>query len=525
MHEIHELPRTGTGLMIADPSATAPQRASIVSLTVAGCRRLVRFLFTCLLMALPIHGIASPNVVIVVLDDMAVSEIDFMPRSVAFLRTHGVEFVNAHVSNSLCCPSRATFLSGKYSQNTGVFNNSGAKGGFDAFYSLGGESQTIGTWFAERGYYTGFVGKYLNGYGWSTLVPSNHVPPGWSEWYALASSVSYYGYKLVENGAVRRYGFDPSDYATDVMSERARQFLSNAMAGHLPFLLYFSPLAPHADTKLSPEDDAYGLPVAAPRHQDLFAGVSAPRSASFNEADVTDKPNSTRKLPLMSPTDIEWIDRSYRVRLQSLQAVDEAFESLLMLLAGGGVLDNTIIAFTSDNGVFFGDHRRVSGKGPMYGAVSRVPLFIAGPRVVQGLRRHEVIGNMDLFPTISDLAGLGTPDYADGRSFKMAIKHSWRNYSGRRTSMLLIQGLNGTGIRLPSYAYYETYGTDGKVIFRELYDLLLDPGERENIVASLTPESLVALTDSLSQLRSCARQQCRTLEDGLTDGIVRRVRK
>jgi arylsulfatase A-like enzyme len=270
----------------------------------------------------------------------------------------------------------------------------------------------------EAGYRTALVGKYLNGYG--EAETTTRVPPGWDQWFA-STSVKYFDYDLVENGRLVHYGNDPRDYLTDVLSDRAREFVRRSAEKNQSFFLYLTPRAPH------------GPATPAPRHKDLFDGEKIPRSTSFNEEDVSDKPSYVRQTPLLNRDQIRELDGRYRDRLRTLQAVDELVDKLVRTLRDTGELDTTYIFFTSDNGFLLGEHRR-DEKGMPYEEAIRVPLLVRGPGVPVGTVRN-LASNIDLASTIAELAGVTVPDFVDGRSLVSLLQG--QAISGWRQAVLV----------------------------------------------------------------------------------------
>ncbi|MEQ1692823.1 MAG: sulfatase, partial [Gemmatimonas sp.] len=345
-----------------------------------------------------------PNVLFVLTDDLDAASLAHMPNVNALLAEQGVSFANYFVSVSLCCPSRATMMRGQYSHNTGVRTNGGGNGGFETAYAKGIEQSTIATWLQTAGYRTAFYGKYLNGY--PRTAPDHYVPPGWTDWASavLGNAYSEYNYTLNENGRSVRYGSAASDYGTDVYARKAAAFMRRTATEQAPFFIYLSVYAPH------------GPATPAPRHAELFAGASAPRTPSFDEADVSDKPRFVRNRPRIGGRVQASIDTLYRKRLQSLQAVDEAVASLIDTLRATGQLANTFVVFTSDNGFHQGQHRLVTGKQTAYDEDIRVPLIVRGPGVPSGHVVQHLVGNVDLAPTFAEFGKAVTPSFVDGRS-------------------------------------------------------------------------------------------------------------
>ena len=167
---------------------------------------------------------ARPNVVLVLTDDQRWDTLNVMPTVQRQLVDRGVTFENAVVVNPVCCPSRASTLTGRYSHSTGVYNNGGPYGGWPSFRTR--EGSTIATWLRSGGYRTGFFGKYLNNYG------TRFVPPGWSRWVAFAppNVENYYTYRLNIDGSMVDYGSDPGDYSTDVLAAKATDFIDRTAA-------------------------------------------------------------------------------------------------------------------------------------------------------------------------------------------------------------------------------------------------------------------------------------------------------
>ena len=195
-----------------------------------------------------------PNIVFIMTDDMAKTDLKHMPKTKKLLVDQGTTFDNAFVTYSLCCPARATFLRGQYAHNHRVLTNAiYDRGGEPRFRELGSDKSTVATWLNDAGYRTAHVGKYMNGYD------STYVPPGWDEWYTLVGRF-HVNQRLNENGEIKNYDKSSVD---DVLKQKAAQFLSRN-AGNEPFYLQVSTHAPHGPTSYPP------------RHADKFAGAKPP---------------------------------------------------------------------------------------------------------------------------------------------------------------------------------------------------------------------------------------------------------
>ncbi len=453
---------------------------------------------------------ARPNIIFILTDDLDAASAQQLPKLRSLLVEEGVSFENSFVSYPMCCPSRATILTGLYTHNHGVAVNDPPNGGFQKFREGGREEDTIAVRLQEEGYRTALFGKYLNHYGEDDPT---HVPPGWDEWHAkvdpgaekdtndegeaTGGNTDYYDYVLNENGEAVSYGDSPADYLTDVLSGGATDFVRRAASDSEPFFLYLAPAAPH--------DPA----TPAERHEGAFAGEKAPRPASFGEEDVSDKPSWIRERRAISERQASRrIDGLYGERLASMLAVEEMVDSLFGELTSAGQLDNTFVFFTSDNGWQQGEHRIRGGKLYPYEESIRTPLFVRGPGVPAGSSVGKLILNTDFAPTIADLAGISLP--GDGRSFTPLLRGedpAWR-------SAVLLEAAGGgappsyAGVRTETHKYVE-YQTGEK----ELYDLQSDPYETESLHESAGSSLVHELKAKLNALSDCAGDACREAED------------
>ena len=444
--------------------------------------------------ASPACAAAQPNIVFIMSDDQDVATMQYMPRVQELLAAEGVSFENSFVTEPQCCPSNVTMLTGQYAHNHGVLNNLYPTGGFQTFVENGGDQSTIATWLQDAGYNTARVGKYLVQYP----EGSTYVPPGWDEWYSTYDGAGrYFNYSLNENGTVVAYGSDPEEYATDVLTNKVIDFIDRAEANDdQPFFLTFTPSAPHADSVPN------GPATPAPRHAGMFAGAMAPRTPSFNEADVSDKPLPIRNFPLLTDTQIAAIDHEYQTRIESLQSLDEGIERIVEALAERGELENTYIVFTSDNGYHLGQHRFLNGKFQVYEEDIRVPLIIRGPGVQAGATVEQMAVNIDLAPTMAQW-GQATPDRRmDGQSLTPLLgggeAHAWREDFLVEIFRHLPPSQNGDVI-LALRTEHELY-VEYRSGPRELYDLVSDPYQLQNVYAMADPAHIAELSQRLAQL-------------------------
>jgi N-acetylglucosamine-6-sulfatase len=442
---------------------------------------------------------ARPNVVVIMTDDQTVESLRVMGNVKRLLANRGATFANSFVGFALCCPSRATFLTGQYGHNNGVLGNTLPDGG----YAKLDHSNTLAVWLHEAGYNTIHVGKYLNGYG---RVDPTEIPPGWTEWRGSVdpSTYRFYGYTLNENGTLVTYD---RVYQADLYARKATNIIRRRAPQAAPFFLWVAFLAPHSGGPREPDDPkGIGTPVPAPRHRNDFATERLPRPPSFNEADVSDKPIGIRRRPRLGPDRIRAIRENYQQRLESLLAVDEAVARIVAALRETGELSNTLIVFTSDNGFFHGEHRVPNGKVLLYEPSIRVPLIMRGPGIPAGLRLTQHVGNVDLAPTIVDATGATARRTMDGRS----LLPLFSDPTLRLRRDLLVERMPGDGnfaaIRTPRYLYAEYWNGE-----RELYDLALDRHELESRHDRPAYAAIQAdLALRLARLRTCAGETCWT---------------
>ena len=447
---------------------------------------------------------ARTNVVVIMTDDQTVESLRVMANVRTLLAGQGTTFENSFASFSLCCPSRATFLTGQYAHNHGVLGNSPPGGGYARLDS----SNTLPVWLQRAGYRTIHIGKYLNGYPGANRT---HVPPGWTEWYGSIdpSTYRFYNYTLNENGRLVTYGSDPASYQADVYARKGVDAIRRLATAGAPFFLSVAFLAPHSGGPHESDDPRNSAtPAPAPRHRDRFAAEALPQTASFNEADVSDKPAGIRGRPLLSSQQIANITENYRQRLESLLAVDEAVAALVAALRETGQLDRTLIVFTADNGFFHGEHRVPSGKVLLYEPSIRVPLILRGPGIPRAGRVSELAANVDLAPTIVEATGARPLRVMDGRSLLPLARDATRR-TGR--DILIERGPGGnnqqifSALRTTRYLYAEYSNGD-----RELYDVVRDPDQLTSLHADPASQALRgALAERLARLRSCTGAACR----------------
>ena len=445
----------------------------------------------------------KPNIVFILADDMRKDDLKYMTKTRSALKKKGMSFSNAFVSNALCCPSRATIMRGQYAHNTGVWLNGGSEGGWQAYQSNGNEQDNVATRLDAAGYRTGLFGKYLNSYQGST------VPPGWDRWFATFHPPwEYFDYDVNDDGTIRHFGTKDSDYQTDVLKRKTKTFIGASVTQGKPFFAYVAPLAPHGPT------------VSAPRDRHVYDGLKAPRPPSFNEGDVSDKPPWIRQLPKLGDAKKARIDDKQEMQAETLQALDDLVAGVVGKLQDQGVMGNTYIFFTSDNGIHRGEHRIPGDKGRPYEEDIRAPLLVRGPGVAADHQARKLALNTDFLPTFTDLAcssssPCDTRNWSyvpDGRSLRPVLKS---NATAWRSAILLEAHRMHAG-STPSFYGLRTSGGTKYVEYeggkKELYFLGRDPYELNNRYPATTPSS--GLVSRLHALETCAADSCRAAENG-----------
>ncbi|MDP9227561.1 MAG: sulfatase [Actinomycetota bacterium] len=375
------------------------------------------------------------NVIFILTDDQTTSELAAMPNVRALIGGAGATFNRAYVPYPLCCPSRASLLSGQYMHNHGVHGNVEPNGGWQAFRPREPSALPVRTHTA--GYYNVQVGKYMNGYVATGSPP--YVPPGWDEWFGKISEENlYFNYTLLEQTApldtpeVAFYGDQPDEYQTDVFGDKAVDFVAGLTGAQTPFMLNLWFNAPHSPFE------------PAPRHLGSFATSKLPKLPGFNEKDISDKPRWLRKQAKrrLGKGIRNTIEAERRRRLEQLRSVDEAVGLLVSYLRAGGHLDDTYIVFASDNGFFRGEHRIAGGKFLAYEPSARVPLMIRGPGIPAGVVSDELVSELDITQTILEIANGSTVPGLDGRSLLPYAKDP----ALRSTRPILLEADTGPGL-------------------------------------------------------------------------------
>jgi len=445
----------------------------------------------------------KPNIVYVLTDDLDWNLVKYMPH-VRQMREKGTTFTNFFATDSQCCPSRTSLLTGQYPHNTGVFTNNGDDGGYGAFMKNDNEEKTFGPALQRVGYRTGFLGKYLNGYRPDAKNGTSrpYVPFGWDEWDVAGDGYKEYDYDLNENGKVVPYGDGPEDYLTDVLSKKATSFVGSSAEAKKPFVLEVATFAPH------------GPSTPAPRDEEKFPELTAPQTDAYDKATRNAPKWQNGLTPLTSKEEKE-IDRKFVKRVRAVQAVDRMIGELESTLEAKHLTDDTYFVFGSDNGFHMGEHRLRPGKQTAYDTDVKVPMMVTGPDVPAGEKASQFAENVDINPTFLELAGLEPPSTVDGQSLTGLIRgrpeDDWRkavlvehhHSASKKDDPDAASEDSGDP---PTYAAMRTADSlyveyvDGE---REFYDLDSDPGQMNNKASSLSADQRASLHRTLTALQRC----------------------
>lgn len=469
-------------------------------------------------------AVPQPSFVIIFLDDMRKDDLVAMPHTAALIGARGARFENAYAPYPLCCPARATILTGQYAHNNGVLSNLAPTGGVGAF----DPRHTIATWLKRRGYATSYIGKYLNGYGHATS--ELYVPPGWTSWQGLAvKPLNYYSFGLNLNGRIQHYS---GAYQTNVLGRRSSAFIRRTRSK--PFLLVTAFLAPHSGRPIE-DDDATGdlgcfysglctnaTPAVASGYADTESGNEMPASPAYDEEDVSDKPGHIQALPRFTSEYAPTHQELYEQRLESIRSADDQVRNIVRALADTGRLRSTYIVVTSDNGFLMGEHRIPFGKVHPYEPSARIPMLMRGPGIGRGERVDQLVGLHDLAPTVLRATGTyGAQTLPlDGRSLLPLIASD--RASAARDLVLEAGPMRKAaddravrrsspaarpyrGIRTNTGWKYIKYDT-GQV---EMYNLRKDPDELSNLAARPAfADRRRALARATARLSTCAGNSC-----------------
>jgi N-acetylglucosamine-6-sulfatase len=458
-----------------------------------------------------------PNIVVIMTDDQTLESLRVLPRVKTLIGDQGTTFGQNLVSYPLCCPSRATFLTGQYPHNHDVFDNKENDGGYDKLR----KGETLPVWLGRAGYKTVHIGKYLNGY------QGEVVPPGWEYWHGLVCAYRMWGFTFKHNDQPApatcsdAANAGEATYQTNVLRNLATNFIENHFNGERPFFLSLAPLAPHTEVGVNADLVDFRNPRPSPEHRLKFNNEPLPRSPAFDEADMSDKPAFLRRGPL-TENEIDNITKRYRSRLESLLSVDDAVKAVVDKLREKAILSKTVIIFTSDNGFMDGQHRIDNGKVVAYTPSARVPLLMRGPGIPVNHHVSQLVSNVDLAATVLDIANATPGITIDGMSL-IQIAQNPASIDGR--AVLIETGESGArtrgerwyaAIRTERYLYVEHWLREADGVDRrtatELYDHNIDGFQLESKHDNPGYNDVqTRLAQRLHALQQCSGVNCRGL--------------
>ena len=443
----------------------------------------MKYLFFLLLALTFSNSIAAqpkqPNIVFIMTDDHAAHAVSsygsklIQTPNIDRIGREGMRFTNAFVTNSICTPSRAVILTGKYSHLNGV----------PVFNHIDNSQPMISKYLQAAGYYTGMIGKWHLG-GNDPKKPNDGSPTGFDYWNILPGQGAYFDPMMIEMGTRKKI----TGYATDIITDLSIDFIKNRPANK-PFFLMYHHKAPHRNwepaEKYRKQYENYEPPIPA-TFDDQYIGKSDASKQATNhiDADLT-----KADLKIDPPKDLigadlkRWKYKRYmQDYLACVQSVDDNIGRFLEFLDQSGLAENTIVVYTSDQGFFLGEHNMFD-KRFMYDESLRTPFVIRWPKHIKpGSVNEKIILNLDFAPTFLDAAGLKIPADMQGKSLLPLL--AGKAPKDWRTSMYYRYYHPGHhnvaahyGIRTLHYKliYFN------KLKQWELYDMVKDPIEMKNL--------------------------------------------
>jgi len=450
------------------------------------------------------------NVVVLFTDDQEPASLRVMKIVRKELKAKGTTMKRYYTNFPLCCPSRATMLTGQYAHNHGVLSNQFPSGGFGVF-DAEHAGNSVNDWLQDAGYTTGYIGKFLNQYAEPDEYGNlpTYVPPGWDDWRALApAKAQYFDYTLNQNGTRADFGEEDDAYSTDQFTLKAKRFIRRSAPSPDPFFLMLGYAAPHGGGGGAPGRECNRGARPAPRHLGSLKTKDFPFPPSFNE-DTSDKPSPIAALEPLTDRQVRDLERKRRCAWESLLAVDESVGEILSALKRVGERRRTYVFFTSDNGLLLGEHRIRDSKRFLYEESARVPFVVRGPGVARGEESEDVVTNADLVPTILEISGAEPGEVQDGESLLPTFAEP--KLENGRAIVLESYGGDPTirGLRTSRYLYAE-WETGQPLPERELYDTYADPYQLNNLASD--PAHLPVVNDLAEQLDAtidCVGAECR----------------
>ncbi|KIW48420.1 uncharacterized protein PV06_01006 [Exophiala oligosperma] len=446
----------------------------------------------------------KPNILFILTDDQDwhMESIQHMPLLQKYILNEGTLYSNHFCTVALCCPSRVTLWTGRAAHNTNVTDVFPPYGGWPKILREGINDDYLPLWMQNAGYNTYYTGKLWNHHHIDNYDKPRARGFNGSDFLLDPYTYEYYHSRMSRNNE-RPVSYE-GQYSPDVIAQKAYGFLNEAMQHKEPWMLTVAPVASHGNVRLEG-----GWEISAPRyakrHEHLFKDYKIPRDKNFNP-EKQGGVSWVKNLPLLNDTVVAYNDEYQRARLRSLQPVDEMIENLVKMLEAKGVLDNTYIFYTTDNGYHISQHRLHPGKECGYDTDIHIPLAVRGPGVAAGRVTKAVTSHTDLSPTILQLAGQSREDF-DGRPIPLSADETaqdtsnWEHVNIEFWGRAVPEGTMGKytddynpewgfegairnntykGLRLigDGYSLYYSVHCTGE---HEFYDSINDPGQLVNL--------------------------------------------
>ncbi|KAJ1957486.1 hypothetical protein EC988_000804 [Linderina pennispora] len=455
----------------------------------------------------PTNG-KKPNFVVFLTDDQdyLMDSLKYQKYVQKYFIDQGTQFTHYYTTSSTCCPSRVSFLLGKFAHNHNTTSEVAPYGSYYKFQENKLDDHWLPLWLQEENYRNYYIGKFINGVDATHLGP----PKGWEHFEPLVSPGIYnftHPIFSLNGGPLEEH---PGVYQTDLISNKSLALIDSLSERDDPFFFVISPTAPHEEVQVNGD---FTPPRPADRHKHLFPDAKVPRTPHFNPA-VQDKVSWLKDLPLLSAADIEYLDFMYRQRLRSLQATDELVDAVFKRLEEKGLVDNTYFIYTTDNGFHLGHHRLKAGKSLAYEDDVNLPFIIRGPGIAKNVTRSNP-GTHSHFPaTILDLAGISRPDDLDATSlFDPDHTESFNlEYWQASSKKTIVDSQNRTAyksLRIISkdFNLYYSVWCSGE---REYYNMATDKYQLKNLYGRTDPNLLNRLDALLSVLYNCKGDVCKS---------------
>jgi len=459
----------------------------------------------------------QPNIILVYADDLDCETVFGQfpqqdPDGIRFtnlkiLAQQGVRFSNFHVTTPVCGPSRACLYTGQYAHRNGCRVNDPSSmraSGFQGGYKTFNPNHELALWMKKAGYNTAHVGKYLhsdfkpdhrNGVFWKHIVP-----PGWDH-FRLSLGSLYLKFPSYIKSTDRFMKTAGEEYRTDWDIRNAIGILQTHAKGDnrdKPLMLCWSPIAAHVTGN--------GQPMIAPRHKSMFADDEIPGLRKRLSTKAKNQIDEMSVLAVASLQEQQYLTDVYRDRLRATKSIDEGIGKLRAELNKLGMLEDTIFILTSDHGFRFAQHRHY-GKRLPYDRITRVPFLVSGPGVPKNKQCDKLLANIDIAPTLVELAGGRPPSTCDGQSFARQMLDEDLADAFDREAILLENWGEAVSFNHVIPATYNSMRMQDSVYTewasggREFFDLETDPDQNHNLYSELDAARQNELADKLRGLR------------------------